>query len=109
MHSSNLDTEFRKLVLAAIDETIHGVLGDRPCEVLFERLDSDFHLKYEEIPDRLEDFQTALDALLGAGSPILVRAIIHRLCGKLGIPFLRNNEWDFKTYVTDCMRRHKAR
>jgi hypothetical protein len=71
--------------------------------------DNDFHLKLEEIPNRLEDFQAALTALIGAGTPVLVRVIIRNLCGKLGIPFVPKDECDFKTYIADYIRRHQAR
>jgi hypothetical protein len=70
---------------------------------------NDFHLRSEEIPNQLGDFQTALTALLGAGSPVLVRAIIRKLCSNLGIPFVRKDEHDFEAYVADCLRRYRAK
>jgi hypothetical protein len=109
LQTSDLDTEFRGLLLESIGEIIHVLLGDEPQRVLFERMGNDFHLKREEIPDRLGDFQTALTALIGAGSPVLVRAIIRNLCSKLGIPFARNDEHDFEAYIADCIRRHQVR
>ena len=109
LQTSDLDTEFRGMLLESIGETIHVLLGDEPQRVLFERLGNDFHLKREEIPDRLGDFQTALTALLGAGSPVLVRAIIRNLCSKLGILFVRKDDYDFEAYVADCMRRYQVR
>ena len=97
------------MLLESVGETIHALLGDEPQRVLFERLGNDFHLKREEIPNRLGDFQTALSALLGAGSPVLVRAITRRLCGKLGISFVRKDEYDFEAYIADCSRRYQVR
>jgi hypothetical protein len=93
------------MLLESIGETIHALLGDGPQRVLFKRLGNDFHLKHEEIPNRLGDFQRALTALLGAGSPVLVRSIIRNLCGKLEISFVRKDEYDFEAYVADCIRR----
>jgi len=103
------DLALDRLLLQSIGETIHVLLGDKPQQVLFERLDDDFHLKREEIPDRLGDFQRALTALLGAGSPVLTRAIIRNLCSKLEIPFVRKDEYDFEAYVADCIRRSQVR
>ena len=108
MQTSDGDGEFRRLLLESIDETTHILLGDKPHRVLFKRLGNDFHLKREEIPNRLGDFQTALTALLGAGSPVLVRAIIRKLCNKLGIPFVRKDDYDFEAYVADCIRRYQV-
>jgi hypothetical protein len=82
------------MLLESIGETIHALLWDEPQRVLFERMGNDFHLRSEEIPNQLGDFQTALTALLGAGSPVLVRAIIRKLCSNLGIPFVRKDEHD---------------
>lgn len=109
MQTSDEDIEFRRLLLESIDETTHILLGEKPHRVLFERLGNDFHLKREEIPNQLGDFQTALTALIGAGSPVLVRAIIRNLCGKLGISFVRKDKYDFEAYVADCIRRHQVR
>ena len=75
MRTSDVDGEFRLLLLESIDETIHILLGDDPMRVLFERLCNDFHLKREEIPDRLEDFEGALTFLFGSVAPVMTRAI----------------------------------
>ena len=109
MQTSDEDIEFRRLLLESIDETTHILLGEKPHRVLFERVGNDFHLKREQIPNRLGDFQTALTALIGAGSPVLVRAIIRNFCGKLETPFVRKDEYDLEAYVADCICRYQVR
>ena len=89
----------------SIDETIHGLLGDEQPRVLFERLGNDFHLKHEEIPDRLEDFERALTFLFGSVAPVITRAIARCLYAKLQIPHHDRNDYTVKMHVENCRRR----
>ena len=106
MHASNLNAEFHGVLLESIDETMHMLLGDRPYQVLFERLSNDFHLKRELIPDRLDDFERALTRLCGTVvARVLTRAIVRGLHTRLEIPYHDRNDYTLKMYVQDCRRR----
>ena len=87
--------------LESVDETIHGLLGDESFRVLFDRLGNDFHLKHEEIPDRLEEFEKALTTLFGSVAPIITRATARHLYAKLHIPY-DTKEQSLKNYLTNC-------
>lgn len=76
---------------------------------MFSSLESNFHIKREEIPERLEDFQKALAELFGNGAPVITRAVARRLCRGLGIPYYVRSDYDFKMYVEDCRRRYEQR
>lgn len=103
------DREFRKLLLTSVEDVIREVLGERPLQAVFSALERSFHISREEIPERLEDFQSALTDLFGAGTPVITRAIIRRLCTKLGITYQHRKYDDFKMYVEDCELRYKQR
>ena len=88
MQTLDLDIKLRSMLLESIGETIHALLGDKPQRVLFKRLDNDFHLKCEEIPERLEDFENALVLLLGSViARVITRAIARCLYAKLEMSY----------------------
>jgi hypothetical protein len=101
------DRVFRGLLLASLDDVIREVLGERPLKAMFSSLESNFHIKREEIPERLEDFQKGLAELFGKGAPVITRAVTRRLCRRLGIPYYERRDYDFKMYVEDCKRRYE--
>lgn len=103
MQTSDADGELRRLLLESIDETIHILLGDKPQRVLFKRLGNDFHLKREEIPDRLEDFENAMVLLLGSVIALVItRAIARCLYTKLEIPYHDRKDYTLKMHAQDC-------
>ena len=106
---ANLEAkEFRSLLLESIDDAIRGVLGDRPLEVMFPCLEKSFNVRREEIPDRLDDFQTALGKMFGKGAPVLARMIARNLCNKIGgCSFPERSDWSLKLYVENCKRRYE--
>jgi hypothetical protein len=96
------------MLLESIGETIHALLGDKPQRVLFKRLDNDFHLKREGIPDRLEDFENAMVLLLGAViTRVITRAIARCLYTKLELSYSHEENWSLGMYVQDCSRQVK--
>jgi hypothetical protein len=105
---SDVDVEFRTVLLESIDETIRDLLGDEPLRVLFEGLGNDFELKRVEIPDRLDDFEKALTFILLPVAPDITRAIAPCLYEKLQIPYRERKDYTLKMYVQDCKDRIKA-
>jgi hypothetical protein len=106
---ANLEAkEFRILLLESIDDVIRGVLGDRPLEAMFSCLEKSFNVRHEEIPDRLDDFQTALGKICGTGAPVLTRMIARNLCNKIGgCSYHERSDWNLKMYVENCRRRYE--
>lgn len=107
MDAPEIDHEFPSLLLASLDDVIREVLGERPLKAVFSSLKRSFHIKREEIPERLDDFQKALEELFGNGAPVITRAVARRLCRRLEIPYYERSDYDFKMYVEDCKRRYK--
>lgn len=63
---------------------------------------------HEEIPDRLDDFQTALGKIRGKGAPVLTRMITRNLCNKIGgCSYHERSDWNLKMYVENCKRRYE--
>jgi hypothetical protein len=109
LDASDKDREFHALLVTSVEDVIREVLGESPLRAVFSTLQRSFHIKREEIPERLEDFQNALAELFGAGAPVITRAIVRRLCARLGIPYHQRSYGGLKTYVEDCKLRYKER
>jgi hypothetical protein len=103
LQRSDLDIDLRKVLLESIDETIHVLLGNEPFRILFERLDNDFHLKHEEIPDRVDEFERALTFMFSSAAPVVTRAIAQRLYTKLQISY-EKKDCTLKTYLENARR-----
>jgi len=99
---------FDRLVLESIDETICALLGAKPHTTLLSILESEFNLKPEKIPERLDDFDEALSAILGRSRDIVVRAIARRLHAKVGIPYCERSEYGLNEYVRDCRQQYRG-
>jgi hypothetical protein len=60
-------------------------LGETVKRTLSFYLEHTFNIKTEEIPHKTEQFDSAVNALLGAGAIPLESAILHRLSAKIDI------------------------
>jgi hypothetical protein len=59
--------KFNKLLLESIDETLSS-LGENSKTTIYTHLETTFHLRKQEIPNRINDFSKALEKLFGLGS-----------------------------------------
>jgi hypothetical protein len=97
--SPSSDAAFRQTLLSAVDDTFNGTLGGTAASALFSAIENTYSLKRERIPDRLDDFASALRAHTGMLSAVLERNIIKNLYSKLGLPLGRDDEFGFERYV----------
>jgi hypothetical protein len=96
------------LLLESINDTIRGILGDGPMEAIFFRLEKSFNVRHEEIPDRLDDFQTALEKMCGKSAQVLMRMIARNLCNKIGgCSYHEGSDSNLRMYVESCKRRYQ--
>jgi len=94
--------EFRRLLLESVEDGIRGVLGELPLQTLYYSLEKNDQIRRDEIPERLEDFQSALTRMLGAGAPVIMRVIARNLHSRLEIPYHREEGYDLKRHVEIC-------
>ena len=68
---------------------------------LFECLERTYQIRREDIPEKLEDFHSALRELLGASCPVIERLIAKNLHNHLGLnsTFKRVDGWTLVDYV----------
>jgi hypothetical protein len=96
--------KFNRVLLGAIEGGL-SLLGDSPKEAIFYHLETSFHLKKEDIPLNLSEFQQALEKVFGPGAPCLEKLIIKCLYERLGLRFEENQLVDLVVCVDDAKRR----
>ena len=83
------ERSFDNLLLEAIDEGLSS-LGESVRLSVYFHLQKSFHIKREEIPERLSAFVQAVRNIFGVGSSFLEVLILKKLYEKVGEVF----EWD---------------
>jgi len=97
--------DFNSLLIESVDETISGILGRTILEATYRFLAKDRGITKEHIPDRLDEFDTALVRMFGVGGMTLSRAIAKTLCSKLGLEFVPVRDKRLVDYVEEAKER----
>jgi len=66
---------------------------------MYYQTEKRFQVSREEIPQKLEAFQKALEGLFGFGASVIEILIVKRLYEGLGLSFEEHNGWTLKEYV----------
>jgi hypothetical protein len=92
--------EFDRLLLSSIDEALL-TLGESAKQATYFHIEQTFEVSREEIPENLEDFQTALEKIFGIGARYIEILIMKYLYEKIGCSFeMKNgNQLEFVKYV----------
>jgi hypothetical protein len=95
------ETEFNKILLEAIDKGLSSI-GDSSKQSIYFHLERVFNINRQEIPDKITDFQDALEKIFGLGAKFLEIIIMKRLHEKVGQPVQLQEPADFSfiEYVT---------
>lgn len=103
----NKANAFRKALLEAIDSGLQ-VLGKSVRDVVYYYIEQSKSLRYEEIPERLEDFHRFLEGLFGSGARVIEKLIANKLYSQLGLSFEERENWTLVAYVANA-KKAKAR
>lgn len=96
--------EFRSALLEAVDEELL-VLGERSRDLIYQHIESNYHIKREETPDRLETYNNVLKSLLGLKVKMILEKMIARnLYNRLGLDFEEHENWALAKYVDYAKR-----
>jgi len=93
-------------LLQAIDDGLLA-LGEIVRDTLYDHFEKKYRLKREEIPEKLDTFQKALQVMLGAGARVIETQIAKSLVSKLDLDFTENVNWTIVDYF-DSARRTKT-
>jgi hypothetical protein len=98
------ETEFNKILLEAIDKGLSSI-GDSSKQSIYFHLERVFNINRQEIPDKIADFQDALEKIFGLGAQFLEIIIMKRLHEKIGQPIqLGTADFSFVEYVSAVKR-----
>src|SRR5438094_10151401 len=97
---------FEQLLLECIDEGL-SVLGNEPCQALYQYLLTICSLPREEIPGRVADFVAGLRKSLGGAAEVIERIILRKRCQKTGSSFRETIDPKITEYASDAKNRYK--
>jgi hypothetical protein len=85
-------------LLEAID---YGLLvpGEIVRETIYERLETVYGIKREEIPQKLTAFHEALLELTRSVANVMERMIAKRLYSRVGLSYVNREDWSLVDYV----------
>ena len=95
-----LEKKFIDIMLEAIDETL-SCIGDRGKQLIYDHFEREFGFKKREIPNKIDEFSSALAGVFGASASILEIEIMKRLYAKTGniVEWSESNQFDFAKFV----------
>ncbi len=99
-HQIKPNKSFRTILLEAVDKGL-SFLGDSAKHSLYYHLKGSHGIEKNEIPDKIEEFEAALNDIFGFGSKILLIKIMEKLHKKVGLKIKITNgeELKFTEYV----------
>lgn len=103
-----MEKGFGKLLLDAVDSALSS-FGDSAKRSVYFHLENKFALKKEQIPNRVEDFDSGLEQIFGLGTRFLEVLIMKNLYNKLGskgaiLTIEHVEEFKFADYVRAAKR-----
>jgi hypothetical protein len=99
---------FQKCFLEAVDAAFSS-LGDSAKQAIYYHLESKFKIPRDEIPCRVEDFETGMEKIFGAGTRFLEVLIMKKLHENIGpemdvLKWNESKEFKFTDYVKAAER-----
>jgi hypothetical protein len=85
-------------LLEAIDFGL-AVPGEIVRETIYERLETVYGIKREEVPEKLPVFHQALQELVRSVADVMERVIAKSLYSRLGLNFTQRDSWTIVDYV----------
>lgn len=98
--------EFDELLLGTIDLGLTSI-GESSKQAIYFHLEKGFNIKRQEIPDKIADFQDAIEKIFGLGASFLEILIMKRLHEEVRqtVQLQASEDFTFTEYVTAVRRR----
>jgi hypothetical protein len=96
--------KFKNILVAAVEEGLSS-LGDSSKEAILFHLETSFKIKKERIPENLQEFEKALEAIFGPGTQYLEKVIVRCLYEKLGLEFKEEEDCSLLKDVEQLKKR----
>lgn len=66
-------------VRKVVDETLKQLLGEEATQIIYDHLEIRYLIKRDQIPEKLDSFNQALEDYLGKGAMIIEKVISENL------------------------------
>jgi hypothetical protein len=100
------EPEIDRMLVEALNESFAAILGEIPRKTVYDILEKKHAIAVNQIPERLNEFTTALETLFGfTGTKAIVRIIVKRLYSKLGLTYVERPDWRLPDYVDEAKSR----
>ena len=110
------EEELKKCLLQTIDEGLNQILGGIVTQKIYLFLEEKHHLKIEDIPNNLEDFQVTLNEIFGRGALLIEKTIMENLYSRLSISnekvslrYKNKDHFNFINYINDLKSLNKLK
>jgi len=104
-HSSK-EPEIDRVLVESVNESFAAILGEIPKKTVYDILEKKHTIAVNRIPEKLNEFTTALETLFGfAVTRVIVRIIVKRLYSKLGLTYVERPDWRLPEYVNEAKSR----
>ena len=104
-HSSK-EPEFDRMLVESLNESFATILGEIPKKTVYDILEKKHNIAANRIPERLNEFTTALETLFGVTpSKAIMRIIVKTLYSKLGLTYVERPDWRLPDYVNEAKSR----
>jgi hypothetical protein len=92
-----------RMLLDSVTETFREVFSEEFSAAFYDYLERTFSIPRPMIPERLNEFQSALSKIFGqSGGSVLVRAIAKRLYLRVGLRFAEKPDYTLLQYVIEA-------
>jgi hypothetical protein len=87
-------------IMTAVDDSLCS-FGDSFKQVIYFQLENTFHIKKQEIPQRIDEFAAALEEIFGIGATLIEMKILKTLHDQVPgfVHFPRSDDLVFTDYV----------
>jgi hypothetical protein len=99
-------SELDRLLVESLDESFAAILGEIPKKTLFDLLEKNRAITKNRIPEKLNEFTTAMDTVFGTTtSKVLESIIVKGLYSKLALTYIERPDWRLLDYMTEAKSR----
>ena len=95
--------QFDQAVLEAVDEAL-SIFGESCKQPIYYYAETRYQIKREEICNKIEAFDKALEGLFGAGAELISWLIAESIYERLGLSFTEHSGWRLVDYLDDAKK-----
>jgi hypothetical protein len=99
-------SELDRLLVESLDESFAAILGEIPKKTLFDLFEKNRAITKNRIPEKLNEFTTAMDTVFGTTtSRVLESIVVKGLYSKLALTYIERPDWRLLDYMTEAKSR----